>query len=211
MDRQRLGQRLKFLGKVGVSLENQEAGIGRVEQERKRVALQALLQKQTVNLSDLRDAMVQGTLDSAKERVVPVNSVAWAFHYSQLKERRELIYLLAPKLLGRLRLRPAMPNGGVAGAPRPGSEEGDRDAEESETELVIQTATLVRNLVAKRLLDMDGHGADRLRPYEVMAWGAMAPVAATRSCGPAAQLLLADEFDLHSIARLFLLAAKATS
>jgi hypothetical protein len=40
MDRQRLGQRLKFLANIGVSLEGQNAGFGRVDEERKREALQ---------------------------------------------------------------------------------------------------------------------------------------------------------------------------
>jgi len=56
-------------------------------------------------------------------------------------------------LIGRLRLRPAMGEGG-------GDVEAERLLEEA-------AAMLVRDLVAKRVLDMDGHGADRLRPYEV--------------------------------------------
>jgi len=104
MDRQRLGQRLKFLANVGVSLDHQEAGIGRVEQERKHFALQALLEKETVNLSQVRDAMVQGTLDSAKERclcyemllgVLPVHSISW----SEL--RRQLEVSVSPHQTGR--------------------------------------------------------------------------------------------------------------
>jgi len=180
---------------------------------------QALLEKETVSISAVRDAMVDGTLDSAKARslcyeillgVLPAHSVAWAFYHEELQERHDMIHALSPQLLGGLRLRTSMLQSRRTAAGGGYSSGIDTDsAAYEEVQMAVAAAGLVRDLAAKRVLDVDAHGVGRARPYALMAWGALAPLAAAHDGSAAVRLERADEFDLDAIARLFLSAAKA--
>jgi hypothetical protein len=76
-----------------------------------------------------------------------------------------MIHALSPQLLGGLRLRTSMLQSRRTAAGGGYSSGIDTDsAAYEEVQMAVAAAGLVRDLAAKRVLDVDAHGVGRARP-----------------------------------------------